>query len=107
MNELYGILKIINEFYLNCGDYAMKGTICYVLCFISTNKELKQEIETLGWNYFFNTDICYPKNMKELYFTQTEKVEYKKNYDDFNKVNRLINLSEVINFLILIFLIGN
>ncbi len=99
LNELYGILKIINEFYLNCGDYAMKGTICYVLCYISTNRSLKKEIESLGWNYFFNTNICYPKNMKELYFEQTEKIEYKKNYDDFNKINRLIILSEVINLL--------
>jgi len=74
----------------------MKGTICYVLCYISTNKILKQTLDSLGWNYFFNTDICYPKNMKELYFDQTEKVEYKKNYDDFNKINRLITLNEVI-----------
>ncbi len=73
----------------------MKGSICYVLCYISTNKELKNELECLGWNYFFNTDICYPKNMKELHFNQTEKFEFRKNYDDFNKINRVNILNEV------------
>ena len=102
LNELYGILKIINEFYLNCGDYAMKGTICYVLCYISTNRSLKKEIESLGWNYFFNTNICYPKNMKEIYFAQNEKIEFNKYSNDFNIVNRQINLNEV-NIFYLIF----
>lgn len=77
----------------------MKGTICYVLCYISSNKELKAEIESLGWNYFFNTSICYPKNMKEIYFEQSEKYEFKKFYDDFNKVNRHISLNEVIIYI--------
>lgn len=73
----------------------MKGTICYVMCYISNNKDLKPELESLGWNYFFNTNICYPKNMKELYFNQSEKIENEKNYEDFNKVNRHISLNEV------------
>jgi hypothetical protein len=89
----------MQEFYLNCGDYALKGTICYVFCFISTNTKLKTEIEALGWTYFFNTNICYPRNMKEIYFSQNEKIEFTKYSDDFNIINRQINLNEV-NFFI-------
>ena len=33
--------------------------------------------------------------MKELHFNQTEKFEFRKNYDDFNKINRVNILNEV------------
>lgn len=66
---------------------------------MSTNSKLKTEIESLGWNYFFNTNICYPKNMKEMYFDQNEKFEFTKYSDDFNIINRQITLNKVKFFL--------
>jgi len=66
---------------------------------MSTNKKLKAEIESLGWNYFFNTNICYPKNMKEIYFTHDTRNDFTKHSQDFNIVNRQITLTEVKIFL--------
>ena len=40
-----------------CDDYAMKGTIIYILCYISQNKNLKNIIESYNYTYFFNSDI--------------------------------------------------
>lgn len=33
--------------------------------------------------------------MKEIYFNQKEKFEFTKTSDDFNKINRLVNLNKV------------
>ena len=55
----------------------MKGTICYVMCYIAQNKNLKTNIEE-SYDFFFNTDICFPKNMKELYMNSKTTYENKK-----------------------------
>lgn len=94
LNDRYLVLFKIVEYFTKCEDYAMKGTISYILCFVAQNKELKLAIENLGWQFFFNTDICLPKNLDHLYLHTTEKFENKKVFDDLDKVNKYIILNE-------------
>jgi hypothetical protein len=93
---MYSILKIIFDFFKNYGDYAMRGTICYVFAFISTNSELKQDIENLNWQFFFNSDICFPKaDYSYLFLDINEKFENTKIYENLNKLNKVLILSDV------------
>lgn len=78
----------------------MKGTICYILSFISGNPELKVSIEQLGWKYFFNSDICFPVDMKHLYLDIPGRVDNSKIFDDLDKLNRNVSLDEVKLFFI-------
>jgi hypothetical protein len=73
----------------------MKGTISYVLCYIAQNKELRYNIEILNWQFFFNSDICFPKNMDYLYLNISDKNENRKFFDDLDKINKYVTLNEV------------
>jgi hypothetical protein len=73
----------------------MKGTISYIFCYIAQNRELRSSIECLGWEFFFNSDICLPKDMKNLYLIKGEKFENKKYFDTLDKINKYILLSDV------------
>ena len=73
----------------------MKGTITYVFCYISQNRELRNDIEILGWEFFFNSDICFPKNMKNLYLDSDAKFDNKKYFDAIDKINKYILLGDV------------
>jgi hypothetical protein len=95
LNDRYKILEMINNYFVRCDDYAMKGTISYLLCYVAQNKELKPYIENLGWEFFFNSDICVPKDMKLLYLNSGEKYENKKYFDHLDKVNKYILLYDV------------
>lgn len=95
LSDQYQILEKIYYYFVNCGDYAMKGTICYVFSFISSNSCLKGNIEQLGWQYFFNSDICFPKDMSHLYLKITDKVENKKVFEDLDKINKQVSLNSV------------
>jgi rapamycin-insensitive companion of mTOR len=94
LNDKYKILDQIIFFFSTCEDFAMKGTICYVLCYIAQNKELRHAIETLGWQFFFNSDICFPSNMDSLYLNTGERYENKKFFDDLDKINKYIQLND-------------
>lgn len=96
MNDKYLILKTIYDYFKNYGDYAMRGTICYVFAFISSNSELKQDIENLNWQFFFNSDICFPKeDYSYLFLDISEKFESKRLFENLNKLNKVLNLNEV------------
>ena len=94
LNDKYKILDEIIFFFSTCEDFAMKGTICYVLCYIAQNKDLRQAIETLGWQFFFNSDICFPTNMESLYLNVGERYENKKFFEDLDKINKYIFLND-------------
>ena len=94
LEERYKIIEKIIEFFKNCEDYAMKGTISYVLCYISQNKSLKKFLENKNYNYFFNTDICYPKDMNELYMDNSTTYDNKKLKEDGEKINKNVILND-------------
>ncbi len=75
----------------------MKGTITYVFCYISQNRELRSSIQSLDWEFFFNSDICFPKEMKNLYLDSGVKYENKKYFDAMDKINKYILLNDVRN----------
>lgn len=93
LQDKYQIIKKISEYNSKCEDYAMKGTICYVMCYIAQNKNLKTNIEE-SYDFFFNTDICFPKNMKELYMNSKTTYENKKLKEDGEKLNKYIVLND-------------
>ena len=93
----YKIIEKIISYQKSCDDYAMKGTICYILCYISQNKNLKNIIENNNYIYYFNTEICYPKNINELYIDNTFIYENKKIKENYDKINKFINLNEKTN----------
>ncbi len=94
LQERYNIIEKIIEYFKKCEDYAMKGTISYVLCYISQNKSLKLFLENNHYNYFFNTDICYPEDMNELYMNNSTSYENKKLKEDGEKINKYIILND-------------
>ena len=97
IEEKYKIIEKIISYQKSCDDYAMKGTICYILCYISQNKNLKNIIENNNYIYYFNTEICYPKNINELYIDNTFIYENKKIKENYDKINKFINLNEKTN----------
>ena len=94
LQERYNIIEKILDYFKKCEDYAMKGTISYILCYISQNKTLKTIIENNNYNYFFNTEICYPKDMKELYMDNSTSYENKKLKEECQKINKYIILND-------------
>lgn len=93
---MFSILIKINKYFHKCQDYAMKGTICYLFCYISSNCEMKGYIKELGWEYFYNGDICFPVNMNDLYLSSHEPLENNKIHEDLNKINKYVTLNDVI-----------
>jgi hypothetical protein len=77
----------------------MKGTITYVFCYISQNRELRSCIQELGWEFFFNSDICFPKEMKNLQLDSGAKYENKKYFDAMDKINKYIPLNDVLDYI--------
>ena len=92
LENKYQIIKRIIEFSQECDDYAMKGTIIYILCYISQNKNLKNIIESYNYTYFFNSDICYPNNNKEIYLDNKTNYINRKINEEIEKINKLIKL---------------
>ena len=88
----FQIIKKIIEFNQECDDYAMKGTIVYILCYISQNKNLKNIIESYNYTYFFNTDICYPNNIREIYLDNRSNYINRKINDEVDRITKLIKL---------------
>ena len=89
----YKIINKIMELNKQCDDYAMKGTILYILCYISQNKNLKYIIDSYNYSYFPNTDICYPNDMKDIYMEKKEYYINRKLNDEISKINKFITLN--------------
>lgn len=61
LNTEYRVLELINNIFLTSLDYGLKGCICYILSYLSTNQEIKNELVKLGWTFFKNRDIAFQK----------------------------------------------
>ena len=95
----YQVIQKILKFNEECSDYGMKGNIVYILCFISQKASIKEYLKANGYSYFFNTDICYPNDMKKLYIdnsTTYDNNKIKKDSDIINKKITLCKESETI-----------
>ena len=94
IEEKYQIIQKILEFNKNCGDYGMKGNIIYILCFISQNRNIKEYLQSNGYSYFFNTDICYPNDMKTIYIDNSTSYDNNKIQKDQDIISKKIVLSK-------------
>ena len=92
LENKYQIIKRIIEFNQDCEDYAMKGTIIYILCYISQNKNIKNIIESYNYTFFFNTDICYPNNNREIYIDNKPNYLNNKINEEVEKISKLIKM---------------
>lgn len=61
LNSQYKIIEFINNTYLNTSDYGLKGCICYIFSYLSTNQDIKDHLVMLGWTFFKNRDIAFQK----------------------------------------------
>ncbi len=93
IEKKYEIVKKILKFNDECTDYGMKGTIIYVLCFISQKASIKEILKLNGYSYFFNTDICYPNDLKKIFIDNTTSYDNNKLKRDGDIINRKITLS--------------
>ena len=93
MDNNYKIVKKIVDFNRQCNDYAMKGTISYILSYISQNKNIKNTLETYDYSYFFNTDICYPNNIREIYLDIKPNFINRRLNEEVDKINKLVTLT--------------
>jgi hypothetical protein len=89
----YKIIKRIIDFNRDCNDFAMKGTISYILSYISQNKSLKPILESYDYSYFFNTDICCPNDIREIYLDSRPNYINRKLNEEVDKINKLIKLT--------------
>ena len=89
----YEIVKKILKFNDECTDYGMKGTLIYVLCFISQKPSIKEILKANGYSYFYNTDICYPNDLKKIYIDNSTSYENNKLKRDEDIINRKVILS--------------
>ena len=93
IEKKYDVVKKILKFNDECTDYGMKGTIIYVLCFISQKSSIKEILKANGYIYFYNTDICYPSDLKKIYIDNTTSYENNKLKKDADIINRKVILS--------------
>ena len=94
IEKKYQIIQKILKFNDECSDYGMKGNIVYILCFISQKPSIKEYLKMNGYSYFFNTDICYPNDMKKLYIDNTISYDNNKIKKDGDIINKKIVLSK-------------
>ena len=92
LDKNYKIVKKIIDFNKQCDDFAMKGTISYILSYISQNKIIKNILESYDYSYFFNTDICYPNDFREMYLEMKPNYINTKLNEEVDKINKLIKL---------------
>ena len=71
----------------------MKGTIIYILCFISQKPSIKNILKENKYSYFFNTDICYPNNLNDIYIDNTTSYENNKLEKDADIINKKVILN--------------
>ena len=92
LDKNHKIVKKIIDFNKQCDDFAMKGTISYILSYISQNKIIKNILESYDYSYFFNTDICYPNNIREIYLDIKPNFINRRLNEEVDKINKLIKL---------------
>jgi hypothetical protein len=92
LDNIYKIVKKILDFNRQCNDYSLKGTIAYILSYISQNKNIKNILESNNYSYFFNTDICYPNDIREIYLNSKPNYINRKINEEADKISKLINL---------------
>ena len=90
----YHVIQKILKYNEECSDYGMKGNIIYILCFISQKSSIKEYLKLNGYSYFFNTDICYPNDMKKLYIDNSTSYDNNKIKKDNDIINKKIVLSK-------------
>ena len=93
IEQKYEVVKKILKFNDECTDYGMKGTIIYVLCFISQKPSIKNILKENKYSYFFNTDICYPNDLKCIFIDNSTCYENNKLKKDADIINRKVILS--------------
>ena len=93
LDNHYKIVKKIIDFNKQCVDYSMKGTITYILSYISQNKNVKYILESNNYSYFFNTDICYPNDLRDIYLITKPNYINRKINEETDKISKLINLT--------------
>jgi hypothetical protein len=93
IEQKYEVVKKILKFNDECTDYGMKGTIIYVLCFISQKPSIKNILKENKYSYFFNTDICYPNDLKYIFIDNSTCYENNKLKKDADIINRKVILS--------------
>ena len=71
----------------------MKGTISYILSYISQNKNVKNILESYDYSYLFNTDICYPNDIREIFIERKPNFINRKLNEEVDKINKLITLT--------------
>lgn len=74
----------------------MRGTICYIMSYIATNRELREEITELDWEFFFNTNIVHPTNKNLLHLNLSQGQVEEQVFNDLEKINKYIILSQVL-----------
>ena len=94
IEKKYQVIEKILKFNDECSDYGMKGNIVYILCFISQKPSIKEYLKSNGYSYFFNTDICYPNDMKKLFIDNTTSYDNNKINKDGDIINKKIVLSK-------------
>ena len=93
IDNKYQIVQKILEFNEKCDDYGLKGNIIYILCFISQKSSIKDFLKLNGYSYFFNTDICYPNDIKKLFIDNGTSYDNNKIKKDSDLINKKITLS--------------
>ena len=94
IEKKYQIIQKILKFNEECSDYGMKGNIVYILCFISQKPSIKEYLKSNGYSYFFNTDICYPNDMRKLFIDNTTTYDNNKIKKDCDIINKKLVLSK-------------
>lgn len=95
LNEKYRIIDYINKVFLTTEDYGLKGTMCYLFSFISSSETMRNELTSYGWQYYFNTNICYPEKFDRIYIQSIEHSNgFSELLDKLNRINTRINLND-------------
>lgn len=95
LNQRYRIIEFINKVFVSTEDYGLKGTMCYLFSYISSSETMREELASLGWQYYFNTNICYPEKFEAIHI---QSIEHSNGFSDIldrmNRVNSKLCLSE-------------
>ena len=94
IEDRFNVIEKIYELFKSSGDYSLKGTIIYIFCFISQNREIKEILKSFDFTYFFNTDICYPIDEKLLQMDNNIMYENEKIIKDVELINKYLKLEK-------------
>ena len=94
VEDRFNVIEKIYELFKSSGDYSLKGTIIYIFCFISQNREIKEILKSYDFTYFFNTDICYPIDEKLLQMDNNIMYENEKIIKDVELINKYLKLEK-------------